>query len=456
MMIPVSIYSVVFIFIIASTQIFWARSLMELVSTPIKLLAFSLAQTTTVALLSYIMPLHGLRFILQAVTNITFQMWIFKANLFPEALFGAIAPLLLAFLGELFVPQLCLIIFGPSSPWSTLWGITQEPFAWTAFLPSIILAAYFFCKPRAPKTVHRAVREMNHPFGHGFLRAYGFILPLVLLHQIFTICICNHNSLKEHIFGQAFFYAGALMLPVVCITLIHYIRSSEHDQRVINYHAEKSRIQDSAIRVLREERHDFLNELTLISSYVQMRKWEEAESCIAYAAASLADRYNYATLPHDAWLTVLEFKQKEAQRRLIDFEVRILSDPPQDYIERRLLPKLIINLVDNAFTAASQSPDPRVRLQWCCTSNGTRALEVANNGHPIPPHLTRKIFKGGFSSKKDPSGNNGWGLVICEKIAAELGGKLTFESTAELTKFILTLPSTASTETQAKGAFSAR
>ena len=38
---------------------------------------------------------------------------------------------------------------------------------------------------------------------------------------------------------------------------------------------------------MREERHDILNELALVSSYVQMHKWEEAQQCIEFIAASL-------------------------------------------------------------------------------------------------------------------------------------------------------------------------
>lgn len=45
-----------------------------------------------------------------------------------------------------------------------------------------------------------------------------------------------------------------------------------------------------------------------------------------------------------------------------------------------------------------------------------------------------------MTSKEDPSGHHGWGLVICNRIAEELGGSLTYTSSPELTTFTLTLP----------------
>ena len=437
------------VFVVTISQIYGARRLMGLTIVPFQLLAFSLLQSGVITLLSCIMPFHGLRLILQSITNMTFQMWIFKARLFPETLFGAIGPLLFAFLGELVFPPLFLYFFDSSAPWATFWGTTQEPFTLTAFLPIILLSLYLLRERNNPKRTKKKEGDSNPPFKWRFLREYGFFLPMIILHKTFALSTCNHNSLSDLIFGQAFLYSGSLMLPVICIALIQSIANSEQDQKAINYHTGKCRLQSYALRVLREERHDFLNELTLISSYVQMERWQDAQDCIAYAAASLSDRYNYATLPPDAWLTVLEFKQKEAQQRHIEFDVQILVDPPTDFAERRLLPKLIINLVDNAFTAASKAPNPKVQLCWYEQPNGIRTLLVMNNGAPIPLHQARQIFQGGFTSKKDKAGNNGWGLVICKRIAEELGGDLTFESSLEQTKFILTLPTPGAQEVSA-------
>ena len=235
-------------------------------------------------------------------------------------------------------------------------------------------------------------------------------------------------------------YAGIIVYPSIGITLFQYIRASDRDKRLIESHEIQNHIQQSALQAMREERHDILNELALVSSYVQMHKWEEAQQCIEFIAASLSDQYNYATLPHDAWLTVLTFKKTEASMKNINFVVRTETDPPIGSTEQRLLPKLIVNLVDNAFTAALETDDPYVELAWYEKPNVGRFLTVSNNGKTISPAVGKEIFEPGISSKKDPLNNHGWGLVICRRIAEELGGVLSYQSTPDCTTFKLFLP----------------
>ena len=102
-------------------------------------------------------------------------------------------------------------------------------------------------------------------------------------------------------------------------------------------------------------------------------------------------------------------------------------------------PKLIVNLADNAFTAALETND-LCRAGMYEKPNVGRFLTVSNNGKPILPAVGKEIFEPGISSKKDPLNNHGWGLVICRRIAEELGGVLSYESTSACTTFKLFLP----------------
>ena len=52
-----------------------------------------------------------------------------------------------------------------------------------------------------------------------------------------------------------------------------------------------------AVLIMRAQRHDIINDLTLASTYLQMNRIPEAQQCIEVIAADMSDRYNYATLP---------------------------------------------------------------------------------------------------------------------------------------------------------------
>lgn len=273
----------------------------------------------------------------------------------------------------------------------------------------------------------------------GQILALVAFAALVILAAYCTIELSVGNPEPRWI-ATILLYAGIIIYPSIGVTLFQYIQASDRDKRLIESHEQQHHINESALQAMREERHDILNELTLVSSYVQMHKWDEAQQCIDFIAASLSDKYNYATLPHDAWLTVLGVKKTEASMKNIEFVVRAESEPPTGYTEQRLLPKLMVNLVDNAFTAALQTESPYVELTWYEKLDVGRFLTVSNNGKPISPALGEEIFEPGISSKTDPLRTHGWGLVICRRIAEELGGVLSYKSTPSCTTFKLFLP----------------
>ncbi|HHY15317.1 MAG TPA: sensor histidine kinase, partial [Firmicutes bacterium] len=232
---------------------------------------------------------------------------------------------------------------------------------------------------------------------------------------------------------------GTVLAAIVAATLLRQIRQTEQQRKKADYHALKHRVKSSALRTLREERHEFRNQLALISTYLQMGEKEKAQHCIDYAAASLSQEGGGPYLPEDAWLMVLEGKKQTALMCGIEFTVEIKAEPPYAFAEQRLLPKLISNLVDNAFAATLKAPGPRVRLLWEERETG-RTLRVSNNGPPITAEQGRKIFQAGVTTKDNKQGMHGWGLVICSRIATELNGTLSYTSTPTETSFTLRLP----------------
>ncbi len=197
------------------------------------------------------------------------------------------------------------------------------------------------------------------------------------------------------------------------------------------------RVQEQAIQAMREERHDVLNELTLAMSYLEVGRIQEARQVLEYLSVTLSDRFQTNTLPEDAWLTIIRIKGAEASRRGIRFETHVQGSPPARALDKRLLPRIIGNLLDNAFDAASEDPKPHVVLIWDQVES-QRQLVVKNNGQSIPQQVGSRVFEPGYTTK----GNNGrgWGLAICRRMADQLNGRLTYQSQNGYTVFRLVLP----------------
>ncbi|WP_461364664.1 sensor histidine kinase [Candidatus Darwinibacter acetoxidans] len=411
-----------------------------------RIMAFAVLQSFSVILTVRMVPLLELQFLLLSITHILYFMWVFEADLFPDALFAYLIPLSLQALGEFtlqpllahYIPALlrgrfAAAILGPSGEL-------------VPHLPSFLLALYFLFQKTEP-----VPDDQKTQGGHGS----GVYAGWMAVFLVTSLCCCVPSSpagslvIPRVSYRGFFFKAHLLAFPFLVFTLHRYSQRERESEKVLQYHVKRGTVQETALRTLREERHDLLNELTLISTYVQMGKNEEALSSIAYSAAKLSDRHNYSTLPADAWITVLEIKRREAERLGIAFSLDLEAEPPHCFHEQRLLPKVIMNLVDNAFAAVSQQEAGEVKLSWSVDAKGQRVLAVSNNGPEISCLEGKRIFRGGVTSKEDPSNSHGWGLVICKRIAEELGGSITFTSSPELTTFALTLPAVAAAQKRA-------
>lgn len=288
-------------------------------------------------------------------------------------------------------------------------------------LLACLLTALFMCHRRA-----------NYQIDVIRVTALGTILVFLISYFVYMLLATPGVAIG---FSCLWICLGALLL-IVIIHLKHF-QANAKNQSFLELQQERIAVQENALESMRELRHEITNELTLVSAYIQMGMNDKALQSLEFIAARLADRYNYVALPKDAWLATINAKQQQASRLGIQLITFIEADDPTTLNEQRLLPKVAANLLDNAFEAVTSTDDPQVVFIWKQVDQG-RLLSVRNNGPVIPPSEAEKLFDYGYSSK--PGENKGWGLSICKRIAAELGGKLSVTSNQEMTDFTLFLP----------------
>lgn len=91
--------------------------------------------------------------------------------------------------------------------------------------------------------------------------------------------------------------------------------------------------------------------------------------------------------------------------------------------------QIVMNLVQNAIDALSDTPEPIVRLD--IADRGAQVvLRVVDNGPGISPDLATSIFDPFFTTK-DVGKGTGLGLSISHKIAEEHGGSLALAETGQ-------------------------
>jgi len=100
---------------------------------------------------------------------------------------------------------------------------------------------------------------------------------------------------------------------------------------------------------------------------------------------------------------------------------------PEATTDKHKVLRILVNLINNAKYAASESPqeDKQVMVRVHMAGEGRVRIEVKDNGIGIPKENLTKVFQHGFTTKKD---GHGFGLHSSAVAAKELGGSLTVHS----------------------------
>jgi signal transduction histidine kinase len=135
---------------------------------------------------------------------------------------------------------------------------------------------------------------------------------------------------------------------------------------------------------------------------------------------------------------VLDFMEKEAERRCIAVSVTVQGQIPLFKSDRGNLQQIFLNLINNAFAALGDSG----RIDITIARQGATHIRVtvADTGHGIPEADLKRVFEPFFSTRQG-HGGTGLGLSVTYGMVAEMGGEITVNSqVGKGTRFMVTLP----------------
>ena len=135
---------------------------------------------------------------------------------------------------------------------------------------------------------------------------------------------------------------------------------------------------------------------------------------------------------------VLGFMEKEAEYRSIEIVLDISDKIPEFKSDRGKLQQILLNLVNNAFSAMNDGG--RVELVVQLKDSDNVSIVCNDNGVGISQANLKRIFDPFFSTKTS-SGGTGLGLSITYNLVQEIGGTIEVQSEEEKgTEFTINLP----------------
>lgn len=184
---------------------------------------------------------------------------------------------------------------------------------------------------------------------------------------------------------------------------------------------------------LRAQRHDFMNQLQVVYSLIEMDEYKAAADYIEKVYGDIQKVSRVMKTSNAAVNALLQAKLLTCEKKGITAELDVTTQLKDLAIPSWEFCRVLGNLLDNAIYALQERKDGRLLRIELYEDLKYYYFKVSDNGDPIPVHLHEKIFEPGFTTKGDKG--EGMGLSISRDIIENYGGMIRLVSNADRTVF---------------------
>ncbi len=217
----------------------------------------------------------------------------------------------------------------------------------------------------------------------------------------------------------------SLVLPIALYTMNRLEREQERleqEERETRLQLEQSR---HLINSLEAQRHDFRNQLQVISGLATMGRIREIRQYVDECGAALEGVTSLDRISNPAIQAVMLSFHCKARQARVDLEVDCSSDLSRFKYSPVKISRVFANILENALEAAQGAEPPAIHVMIAEDQTGYE-FSFWNNGLSIPTEDQGGIFREGFSRK--PGEHRGYGLFIAKSLTEEMGGAISFQS----------------------------
>ncbi|WP_274363896.1 sensor histidine kinase [Paenibacillus thermotolerans] len=193
---------------------------------------------------------------------------------------------------------------------------------------------------------------------------------------------------------------------------------------------------------IRGQRHDFLNHVQVIQSFLKLGKYEELERYTKELVGEITDTNELLQIGHPAFAALIKSKMVQAMSRKIEFRHTFSGmERLNDGIASIDFVKIAGNLLDNALDEASNHP---VGERWVevkgWLDEDSFNMTVRNPSRDLTEEELRLLFVPGYSTKKKTK-HSGLGLSIVKERVDHYKGAVDVKNAPDLgTTFVVKIP----------------
>ena len=310
------------------------------------------------------------------------------------------------------------------------------PFVFIAFkiIPSVFL---YFRIIRKKLFLKMRVRDGLFSVFIFFICIYHAFIPLIFEFINSDSGDYSVESLMILYVIKAFSFI--LMVTILLLQLgvrlsVFYSQESRNMERFLELELAASRAYKNAQEETRAFRHDINNNLSVISSLMQQKKYDQAEEYVNTLRGNISALSPSVVTGDEMLDSLLSAKKSECDRSGIDFRINGAVEGGLGWNAVDIC-SVFANAMDNAIEACSQlPPDHPKRIELSFRKTDFQRIITIKNSIAAPVDCSK--FEERYTSKKD-KGMHGYGIKNIRTAVEHYGGMTQFSSTES--EFTLTI-----------------
>ncbi|MEI7026204.1 sensor histidine kinase [Paenibacillus sp. y28] len=264
--------------------------------------------------------------------------------------------------------------------------------------------------------------------------------------NVYVLCLVSDYKQVESRMNQDFYSllttiflisAGSIVLLVLIMRIIVRYRDKAVQQTAKTYAEEVNQM----FLNIRGQRHDFLNHVTVIHSFVQLQKYDALKNYTQSLIGEIVTLNDLIQIGQPEIAAIIQAKMVEAINKKIELvhEFESMSKIASG-VKAVDMVRIIGNLIDNAFDEVQQLPPDRrwIRCRGWLEGKQFHFAIVNPVTRPLTPEETKQMFKDGFSTKN--GAHSGLGLPITKQLIVKYKGEIQVKPEAEQIQFHIMIP----------------
>lgn len=252
-----------------------------------------------------------------------------------------------------------------------------------------------------------------------------------------NFAVPGQNKLQPLLF---FFFLSIMVAICLAVVIARILVRNARQERVVEMQKLHIEHLQEMMRVIRTQRHDFVNHLQSVYGLMQLGEVKEAQSLISDLYKDIKISGEVLRLAVPELTALLMVKTGVAASRNISINIEVLSDLSSLKVRPLDMVAILGNMLNNAIEAVEDIDQPPGEVALRIFEDSRSIVFETHNPGYIPEAIQTKIFEPGFSTKAGGE-NQGLGLASIASLAQKYKGQVNFVShPVEGTTFKISFP----------------